>query len=230
MKAAGCLLLLATLSMAGAAAAWTAPAFCKGLECPRFEVLKRLGDNIELRRYEPSAWVSTKATGMEKGSAMQGSFMRLFGYISGANAAAAKIPMTAPVLVKIEPGEGPFCDSTFTTSFYQPYKYQGASAAAAPRSTKSDVAFTNLPAMEVWVMSFGGYADDATDKKMAQALMAKLKEAKEPFAAGAWFTAGYDSPYTVTGRHNEVWVPKAATPAPAAPVATRAPAPKAAGH
>lgn len=31
---------------------WAAPAFCKGLECPKYTVLKTLGDGVELRRYE----------------------------------------------------------------------------------------------------------------------------------------------------------------------------------
>lgn len=70
------------------------------------------------------SWVSTKGTGMEKDAAMRGSFMKLFDYISGANSAKAKIPMTAPVLTKIEPGQGPNCESTFTMSFYNPYNYQ----------------------------------------------------------------------------------------------------------
>jgi hypothetical protein len=49
---------------------------------------------------------------------------KLFNYISGANSANAKIEMTAPVLTKIEPGQGPACNSAFTMSFYQPWKYQ----------------------------------------------------------------------------------------------------------
>jgi hypothetical protein len=61
---------------------------------------------------------------MDKESAMQGSFMKLFGYISGTNSKQATIPMTSPVLTKIEPGSGPNCESTFTMSFYQPYNLQ----------------------------------------------------------------------------------------------------------
>jgi hypothetical protein len=49
-------ILLALLAiMAGSASAqWSAPAFCKGLECPKYTVVKSLGDGVELRRYEPS--------------------------------------------------------------------------------------------------------------------------------------------------------------------------------
>lgn len=82
---------------------------------------------------------------MEKDTAMRGSFMKLFDYISGANSAKAKIPMTAPVLTKVEPGQGPNCESTFTMSFYNPYNYQvhaarlcaGLAAGTRPVSLRS---------------------------------------------------------------------------------------------
>jgi hypothetical protein len=70
---------------------------------------------------------------MDKDTAMRGAFMKLFEYISGANSQKAKIPMTAPVLTAINPGDGPNCESTFTMSFYNPYTYQvsvGGQAAA----------------------------------------------------------------------------------------------------
>ncbi len=44
----------------------------------------------------------------------------LFEYISGANQEGVNINMTAPVLVKIAAGAGPFCTSNFTVSFYVP--------------------------------------------------------------------------------------------------------------
>uniref|UniRef100_A0A383W6F1 SOUL heme-binding protein n=1 Tax=Tetradesmus obliquus TaxID=3088 RepID=A0A383W6F1_TETOB len=211
------------MMMGTAAAQFVAPAFYKGLQGPKFTVLKKIGDNIELRRYEPGSWVSIKREGMQLDSAMSGSFMKLFGYISGGNAAGAKIEMTAPVLTKVVPGQGPTCESQFTMSFYNPWKYQSG---AAPKPTDASVFINNVPAMDVYVLSFGGWANEAAYKTQAAALMQKLKAEKLPFDSSHWFTAGYDSPYTMANRHNEVWVPAAAAPAAAAAKAK----PAASGH
>lgn len=51
------LLACAAPAMAQAQQQWKAPSFYKGLEGPQFTVLKTLGDGVELRRYEPGAWV-----------------------------------------------------------------------------------------------------------------------------------------------------------------------------
>jgi len=51
------------------------------------------------------------------------------------------------------------------------------------------------------------------------------KAAGEKYDASNWFTAGYDSPMTLGGRHNEVWIPKAGAAAkPTAAAATAKPA------
>jgi hypothetical protein len=196
---------------------------------------------------------------MDKDSAMRGSFMKLFDYISGGNSGKTKIPMTGPVLTKIEPGQGPNCESTFTMSFYNPYTYQvgshttsgfpgltdssgpassrvtcakqpapcapcaktppgvhlfnfpqdraaaaallllllppppqGANAANVPKPTGSGVFISNLPAMEVYVMSYGGFSNPAMERQKAAELIKKLEAAKEPFSTSHWFTAGKD--------------------------------------
>lgn len=208
------LLLVGTLLVScSMASAWQAPAFCNGNECPKYTVVKQLGDGIELRRYEPSSWASTSGSGMDKESAMQGSFMKLFAYISCTNSKQAKIPMTSPVLTKIEPGSGPNCESTFTMSFYQPYNLQGANTANAPKPTGAGVSLTNMPALEVYVIPYGGFSTPAMERMKATELTKKLEAAKEPFSASVWYTAGYNSPYQLTNRHNEVWIPRTTTAA-----------------
>merc|ERR1719209_2628613 len=48
-------------------------------------------------------------------------FYRLFNYIDGANEADSKISMTAPVTMRIVPGEGPNCESS--KAFYRLFNY-----------------------------------------------------------------------------------------------------------
>lgn len=47
------------------------------------------------------------------------------------------------------------------------------------------------------------------ERMKATELTKKLEAAKEPFSASVWYTAGYNSPYQLTNRHNEVWIPRA---------------------
>lgn len=189
---------------AQAQSSWKKPSFCRDIDCPMFSVVKTLPNGVELRKYDAASWASTSYKGMSRDNGMSGSFMTLFRYIDGDNSAKAKIPMTAPVLTKIEPGAGPFCNNTFTTSFYNPYSYQKAGA-NIPKPTNPSVFIQNTPAMEVYVSKFGGFANDDDYKTKATQLMTQLQEANIPFDSNVWFTAGYDSPFTLVNRHNEVW-------------------------
>lgn len=87
---------------------------------------------------------------------------------------------------------------------------QGANAANVPKPTGSGVFISSLPAMEVYVLSYGGWSNPTTEREKATELIKTLEAAKEPFSNQYWFTAGYDSPYQLANRHNEVWVPKTA--------------------
>jgi hypothetical protein len=55
------------------------------------------------------------------------------------------------------------------------------SGAAAPKPADAGVFINNMPAMDVYVISFGGWANEATYKQQAAALMQKLKDEKLPF-------------------------------------------------
>uniref|UniRef100_A0A0G4GSW3 Heme-binding protein 2 n=1 Tax=Chromera velia CCMP2878 TaxID=1169474 RepID=A0A0G4GSW3_9ALVE len=193
----------------GVSSVWAEkPAFCNGLDCPEFEVETARdpdGDNIEVRQYAPSAWVSTTIQNVDYSKAGSAAFMKLFAYISGENETKQKIDMTAPVISKITPGQGPACESFFTVSFYVP------SLQSSPKPTDPTVFLEQKPAMRVAVSQFGGRMSDYETKVFPrlEALITaidnkelKIKGGDEPEV----YTAGYDSPFRLFNRHNEVWI------------------------
>lgn len=54
--------------------------------------------------------------------------------------------MTAPVTVRVEPGAGPNCESTFTVSFYIGEKYRQN----PPKPSNPEVYLDKLPEMTVY--------------------------------------------------------------------------------
>ena len=94
----GCLVVLAAL-------AWSVTARA-GYESAPYEVIESDG-NIEIREYPDLVLASTEAKFDARGN--DGSFMRLFRYISGNNESDQKIEMTTPVFMEPrQPGiEGP---------------------------------------------------------------------------------------------------------------------------
>lgn len=59
-------------------------------------------------------------------------------------------------------------------------------------------------------MPYGGFSSPSMERTKAAELIKKLEAAKEPFSTQHWYTAGYDSPYQLINRHNEVWIPRTA--------------------
>ena len=57
-----------------------------------------------------------------------------------------KIPMTAPVTVRIEPGAGPNCESTFIISFFIGQNFRQT----PPKPTNPDVYLATVPEMDVY--------------------------------------------------------------------------------
>ena len=70
-----------------------------GLEKPHFEILRRLGGGVELRRYAPYVIAETEVltASMREGSSV--GFRRVAGYIFGRNRPCEKLKMTAPVRI-----------------------------------------------------------------------------------------------------------------------------------
>lgn len=179
----------------------TNPWFTHGLEFPKFETESRK-EGYEVRKYQPSKWVSTKNESMSFERSARTGFRRLFKYITGQNSAGIKIPMTCPVAVKIQPSQGPACESTFTTHFYIPLKHQEST----PEPTNKEVNLVEYPEFTAYVLSYSGFNND--EKLLSRA--AELGELLEHdgvsnFVKDHYYYAGYDPPYRLFNRHNEIW-------------------------
>ena len=178
--------LLALLFLAG----------CKltraGYESAGYQVVRSSG-SFEIRDYPALTLVSTPMA-MDQGS--DDGFRKLFGYISGANEAQAKIAMTTPV----------FSDPTGTNrqmSFVVPKK---TAAVGAPKASRDDIAVETRPGGRFAVYRFSGgwkawRVASARQKLMDWVAAEKLQPLGEPQVAN------YDPPFTPPFlRRNEVMV------------------------
>jgi hypothetical protein len=115
-----------------------------------------------------------------------------------------KIDMTAPVTTRVEPGAGPNCESTFTISFFIPPEHQEN----PPKPKNPNVFLEERPGFEAYVRQFGGFASEDSWVDEARKLSEDLKEKTEEVRGDYWYTAGYNSPFQLFGRTNEVWFVK----------------------
>lgn len=190
---------LPSKSLTQLSASRSAPDFCHNLDCPSFTVLNKT-ESYEERSYVKSVWVSTTLTGIALDPAVSKMFFKLFDYIQGNNAKRQKIDMTVPVLISIIPGPGPACESNFTMSFFVSPK-----VGDPPKPTDATVFLSQLPEQRVFVRSFGGFATQDSWLKNAELLGNDLQRDSKAFIKDYFYAAGYNSPFEVLGRHNEIW-------------------------
>ncbi|XP_037545012.1 heme-binding protein 2 [Nematolebias whitei] len=155
--------------------------------------------NYQVRRYESVKLVSTNETARFLETAMFPTFSRLYKYITGENSDDKNIEMTAPVIMRI-PEKGAFESGDFKMSFILPAEHQ----MNPPKPTCKEVYIEEMKEMSVYVMSYGGWMSTLTDNWYSYTLSSALK-AGIKYSKGFHYSVGYNSPTTLTDRHNEVW-------------------------
>ncbi|KAM8946402.1 heme-binding protein 2 [Pelodytes ibericus] len=177
--------------------------FSSGLENPKCTTVVHEASEYETRQYEATKWVSTAVESLKDwDSAVSTGFMRLFKYIQGSNEKEVKIEMTAPVTTFIQPGAGPACESSITVSFYIPSEHQNE----PPKPTDANIFIEERPKTTVYVRCFGGFTSEAKNREQLLQLSESLKRDEKSFEENIYYTAGYDSPFKLFNRHNEVWL------------------------
>ncbi|KPP67651.1 SOUL1 protein-like [Scleropages formosus] len=176
--------------------------FSTGLEMPKFTRVECKSDEYEVRKYQATNWVNTCVSSMQYDPALNTGFMRLFRYIQGNNENKEKVEMTAPVTCLVDPGAGPACESTFTVSFYIPEKHQ----ADPPKPTDPEVFIENRKEFTAFVRTYGGFSNEQKSREELLKLTESLKRDGVEFLEKPYYTAGYDSPFKLINRRNEVWI------------------------
>ena len=160
-------------------------------ETPDYKVVRADG-KFEIRDY-PALTVATTPMG---GDGMNGSFMKLFRFISGGNDGAEKIAMTAPVLIDSAKDQR-------TMSFIMPKK---AVEKGVPKPAGDGVSLEKIEAARFAVLRFGGGRTTANEQAAITQLNGWLAEQKLT-AKGKPLFAYYDPPWTpVFMRRNEVLI------------------------
>ncbi|HAR65821.1 MAG TPA: SOUL heme-binding protein [Lentisphaeria bacterium] len=149
---------------------------------------------FSVRHYEPMTVVSTTA-GVSPGSG-DGSFRRLFRYISGANGPGQKVAMTTPVFMDQDQGRQ-------RMSFVLPDEH----ADAPPTPSDSEVRLRRVEAHAAAVVTFSGRANGAEVARRTASLREWMKR-KQLVSSGPAVVAQYDPPWTPGPlRRNEVLIP-----------------------
>lgn len=152
--------------------------------------------NLEIRYY-PSATFATvySAATNYKGLSNNG-FRKLASFIFGKNEQNESISMTAPVRMSMS-------EKGSSMSFVMPEKY-GTKSLPTPKD--KNIQIQKSKAEYVAVISFGGYASD--EKITANRLkLEKILEQRNIKTNGPFSYLGYNAPYEIIGRTNEIIIP-----------------------
>ncbi|XP_074078172.1 heme-binding protein 2-like [Macrotis lagotis] len=168
----------------------------QNLESPKWSPAEVAVPGCELRHYETSLWASTVIRDESQKEALRQGLRKLLHYIQGENETETKIEMAVPVTCLVQPGT-----NEYKVSFFVPPKHQHS----PPEPTDPDVFLEQRKPAAVFVRSFGGFASVEKFNKEAKILADILQKEGQSFHSDFYFTAGYNRPFTLFNRHNEVW-------------------------
>jgi hypothetical protein len=179
-------------------------------EEPRYEVIDRVADRVEIRQYGQRVAAETQiAIASEAGNNQ--AFKLLFAYITGANqiSASGKIAMSVSLEVRNNaliamtvPVQTAQQNGKTVMRFYLPAKY---SRDRAPEPADAQVKIVLVPAETVAVVRFSGSGEDFATH---QTELLEMLRGSRWRPTGAPYTLYYDAPFTLLFlRRNEAAVP-----------------------
>jgi hypothetical protein len=180
-------------------------------EEPRYEVLTRIADRVEIRQYRPRVAAEVELLVNGKTSRDE-AFRLLFAYIAGANQSSAsgnaRIAMTVPVEVRDKeriamtiPVQASEAIGALQMQFFLPAKYTQDSA---PKPLDGRVKIVTVPGETIATLRFSGSGNDFTER---QAELIRLLGGSRWRPTGSPYSLNYDAPFTLPFlRRNEAAV------------------------
>jgi hypothetical protein len=175
---------------------------------PPYEVLERLGDGVEIRRYEAMVVAETRIEASFDAAPNQG-FRRLAGFLFGGNRGGESLAMTAPVtqtgerLAMTVPVTQAVTGAASVVAFVMP---AGRALSSLPIPDDGSVALREVPARTIAVLTYSGSTDERTVAVRTAELEAALARAGRT-PRGVATSARYDPPSTLPIlRRNEIWL------------------------
>jgi uncharacterized protein YxeA len=158
-----------------------------------YKVIKEY-DDFEVRQYDTALFSSVVLSDSTYEESSSKGFRVLASYIFGGNNTGEKIAMTSPVAMEIG-------DST-KMSFMVP---SGYTEETLPKPNNDKIFFEKKEGAVMAAIRFGGWANDERIEEYKQKLITILQ--KEGIAYGETFMfLGYDPPFSVINRRNEIVV------------------------
>lgn len=163
------------------------------VESPNYEIVKSF-ENFEIRNYDAMVLAQTQMNSnvYEESSSM--GFKTIANYIFGGNKDNQKIAMTSPVIMEM--GE------SSKMSFVMPKEY---SFENLPEPNSESVELIQIQPKTYAVLEFTGFANDKKIQKHSKRLLQFLKSERLT-PVGNMKYLGYNPPWQVLGRKNEVAV------------------------
>ncbi len=156
--------------------------------------VKEKYDTFEIRTYEKALFTSVKLPNNGFKDAASNGFSVLAGYIFGGNDKKEKIAMTSPVKMSIQ--------DSMTMLFMVPHKFKKETL---PLPNDSNIEFKEEAEKTVAAIGFGGWANAKKIDRYKKDLRAAL-DAKDISYSNRFFLLGYNAPYEVFNRKNEIIV------------------------
>ena len=176
------------------------------IEKPEHSVVRKLGDDLELRDY-PGYLVAETRVGGSRSDAGNESFKRLAGYIFGGNQKQQKFAMTAPVTTAPAPASQPAQGEKLAMTapvtqtkaeggewLVQFVLPKGHTLESLPKPNDARVTLRALPPRRFAVIKYSGtWSDGNFDEHLVLLRAAMARENLTPLGEPVW--ARYDPPF-----------------------------------